>query len=84
MEKNVFVYALSTCVHCNNTKKFLQEKGIDFDHLDVDKLDGQERDKAVQEVKKYNPKLSFPTLVIDGEKVVVGLQKEKILEACGK
>ncbi len=84
MNENVFLYALSTCVHCTNTKKFLQEKGIDFDHVDVDQLSGEEKERIVEEVKKYNPKLSFPTLVVGGERVIVGLKKDEILEACGK
>ena len=84
MSKKVYVYALSTCVHCKNTKKFLEEEGIDYDHVDVDQLTGDEREKVVNEIKEYNPKLSFPTLVVDGEKVIVGLKKDEIKEACGK
>ncbi len=84
MAKNVFLYALSTCIHCKNTKEFLDNKNIDFDFVYVDKLTGDEREKAIEEVKKYNPKVSFPTIVIDGEKIIVGLNKEEILEACGK
>lgn len=84
MSKNVFLYALSTCIHCKNTKKFLDNENIDYDYIYVDKLTGDEREKVIEEVKKYNPKISFPTLVIDGEKIIVGLNKEEILEACGK
>jgi glutaredoxin-like protein NrdH len=84
MAKNIFLYALSTCVHCKNTKKFLEEENIDFDFVYVDKLSGDEREKTIEEVKKFNPRCSFPTLVIDNEKVIVGLNKEEILEACKK
>jgi len=81
---NVYLYALSTCIHCKNTKQFLDEKSIDYDFVYVDKLTGEEREKAIEEVKKYNPKLSFPTIVVDGDKIIVGLKQEEILEACGK
>lgn len=84
MTKNIFLYALSTCVHCKNTKKFLEEENIDYDFVDVDKLSGDEREKTVEEVKKFNPRCSFPTIVINNEKVIVGLNKEEILEACKK
>jgi glutaredoxin-like protein NrdH len=84
MAKNIFLYALSTCVHCKNTKKFLEEENINYDFVDVDKLSGDEREKTIEEVKKFNPRCSFPTLVIDNEKVIVGLNKEEILEACKK
>ena len=81
---NVYLYALSTCIHCKNTKQFLDEKSIDYDFVYVDKLTGEEREKAIEEVKKYNPKLSFPTIVVDGDKIIVGLKQDEILEACGK
>ncbi len=81
---NVYLYALSTCVHCRNTRQFLDEKNIEYDYVYVDKLSGQEREKAIEEVRKYNPKLSFPTIVIDGDKTIVGLKQDEILEACGK
>ncbi|MFP4236461.1 MAG: glutaredoxin family protein [Desulfonatronovibrio sp.] len=84
MADNVFLYALSTCIHCKNTKKFLDKNNIDYDYVYVDKLSGEEREKTVEEVKKYNPKISFPTLVVDNEKVIVGFQEDEILEACGK
>lgn len=84
MADNVFLYALSTCIHCKNTKKFLESSNVDFDYTYVDKLSGQEREDVLNEVKKYNPKLSFPTLVIDDSKVIVGFKKDEILEALQK
>lgn len=82
MAKDIFVYALSTCIHCKNTKKFLDEKNIEYDFVYVDKLEGEEKQKTIEEIKKYNPKISFPTIVVDGEKVIVGLKEDEILEAC--
>ncbi len=85
MAKNIFIYALSTCIHCKNTKNFLDKKNIEYDFVNVDKLTGDEKEKAVNEVKKHNPKVSFPTIVVnDGEKVIVGLKEDEILEACQK
>ncbi len=81
---NVFLYALSTCIHCKNTKKFLDDKNIDYDFVYVDQLTGDEREKAIQEVTRFNPRVSFPTIVINGEKTIVGLKEDEILEACKK
>ncbi len=80
MPDKVKLYALSTCGHCKRTKELLQSKGVDYDVTDVDQLEGQERQEAIEEVKQYNPSLSFPTLVI-GEKCVVGYKKDEIEEA---
>ena len=80
MSKDVTLYALSTCVHCKNAKKFLDEKGIDYECTYVDRLGGDERQQAIDEVKKNNPNLSFPTLLI-GDKCIVGFKKDEIQDA---
>jgi glutaredoxin-like protein NrdH len=81
-ENNVKLYALSTCIHCKNARQFLDECGTKYDCVYVDQLQGEERKQVVEEVKKLNPSLSFPTLIIDG-KVIVGFKKEEIKELLG-
>jgi glutaredoxin-like protein NrdH len=71
------LYALSTCIHCRNTKRFLDENNIDYDCIYVDQLQGEEREEIVNEIKKLNPAVSFPTLLI-GKKVIIGFNKDKI------
>jgi len=80
MSENVKIYTLTTCIHCKNTKEFLTKCGIDYDCVDVDQLQGEERKAVLEEVKQYNPSCSFPTIVI-GNKVIVGFKKEEIQEA---
>lgn len=80
MSENVMLYALSTCIHCKNTKEFLDKCGVDYDCVHVDQLEGEERKAAIEEVKKVNPGCSFPTVII-GDKVIVGFKKDEIKEA---
>lgn len=80
---HVKLYALSTCIHCKNTKKYLEERNVDHDSVYVDTLEGEERKQTIAEVKKHNPACSFPTMVIDGERVIVGFRKDEIKEALG-
>lgn len=77
---DVKLYALSTCIHCRNTKEFLDACGIDYDCVDVDKVDAEERKALLEEVKKVNPNCSFPTIII-GDKIIVGFRKDEIKEA---
>lgn len=77
--RDVKLYALSTCHHCKNTKKFLSGCGVEYECIDVDKLRGEERRKVVEEVKSYNPLFSFPTIVI-GDKVIVGFREDELKE----
>lgn len=81
-ENNVKIYALSTCSHCKSTKKFLSECAVKYDFVDVDLLEGEERKAILEDVKKFNPKCSFPTIII-GDKVVVGYKEDEIKEALG-
>jgi glutaredoxin-like protein NrdH len=76
----VKLYTLSTCSHCKATKKFLKEANIDFEFTDVDLLEGDERQAAIKEVKRYNPLCTFPTILI-GDRVVVGHRENEIKEA---
>jgi glutaredoxin len=78
------LFTLSTCSHCIKTKKFFKDQGIDVEFTDVDVLTGSEREKIMDEVRKLNPDVSFPTICI-GDNIVVGFNEERIrkaLEAC--
>jgi glutaredoxin len=81
-DKKVKIYSLSTCSHCKSTKKLLSECTIKYDFVDVDLLEGDERKAILEDVKKFNPKCSFPTIII-GEEVIVGYKEKKIKEALG-
>lgn len=81
-ECDVKLYALSTCIHCKNTKEFLNGCGVKYECIEVDKLEGEERQKILDEVRELNPRCSFPTIVID-EKVIVGFRQDEIKEALG-
>lgn len=76
------LYTLSTCVHCAATKRFLREHGIEYDYVDVDLLEGQERENIRDEVMKVSGGFRFPTIVI-GKKVMVGFYEDKLKEALG-
>lgn len=77
----IMLYALSTCGWCARTKDLLTDLGVEFSYLYVDLLQGEERDRVVREVERWNPRLSFPTVVINDAKVVVGYQESEIREA---
>ena len=81
MAGNVKLFALSTCGHCRNTKKWLSENNIDCDIVDVDTLRGDERKAVIEEMKKFNPRLTFPTLVLAEDEIIVGYHPEKFEEA---
>lgn len=79
----VILFALSTCGWCGRTKDLLREMGVAFDYTFVDLLDGKEQDDAIALVEKFNPSGSFPTLVINNKKTIVGFREQEIREALG-
>jgi glutaredoxin len=79
----VVMYGLSTCVWCKKTKKLLTDLGVDFEYVYVDRLEGDEEDDAVEEVRRFNPSVSFPTTIINDEKAIVGFKEKEIRESLG-
>jgi glutaredoxin len=79
-QEKVKLYTLSTCSHCKATKRFLDECGIEYSFTDVDLLYGEERMAILDEVRRYNPACSFPTILIGG-KVIVGFREDEIRKA---
>ncbi len=77
---NVVLYALSTCQWCEKTKDLLDELKVDYYYIYVDMADHNELIKIKEEIKKYNPAFSFPTLVLDQEDSIIGFDEKKIRE----
>ena len=75
------LYALSTCGWCKKTRLLLEDLKVEFKYIYVDLLEGEERNEIIEQVKRYNSQLSFPTLVIDNDKTIVGFNEEEIREA---
>jgi glutaredoxin-like protein NrdH len=75
----VKVYALSTCPYCRMARQYMDENAVAYDVVEVDKLEGQERTDAIDEVKRLSGGTSFPVIVV-GDEVIVGFNKVRIKE----
>ena len=80
---HVLFYGLSTCIWCKRTRQFLESNDVAFDVVYVDLLQGAEREAAVEQVRRWNPSVSFPTLVIDNQRCIIGYRPEEMQEALG-
>ncbi len=78
----LFLYALSTCYHCQRTKKWLDENNIDYDYVDVDLTEGEERSRLIKEVKELTGSSQFPVVKV-GDKHSVGFNEKQIKEMLG-
>lgn len=79
-EKRIKIYTLSTCIHCRKAKAYLTECQVPYEFVDVDLMKGKDRESVIEEVSRYNPRLTFPTILI-GEEVIVGFNEDKVKKA---
>ena len=79
--KKVRLYALSTCPECKRVKQFIDKRNIKYELIEVDLLDSGEQWVTSKELKRYNPEVTYPTLVI--EETIKGLDEEAIRNALG-
>jgi glutaredoxin-like protein NrdH len=77
---DILLYAISTCGWCKKTKKLLNKLGVKYSYIDVDLLNKGEKDKIEEEVKRWNPKCNYPTMVINDKKCIVGFKEEAVRE----
>jgi glutaredoxin len=84
MAKTIHVYALSTCGWCRKCKAFLEDNHVDYTCYDVDLLEGEEKQRVKQALERYNPRRSYPTIVIDDAEVIVGFDEEKLKTVLSK
>lgn len=75
--KTTILYSLQTCSHCKALRKWLNERGAPFRTVYVDLLVGDERNDTMRHLRRINPTVSFPTLVV-GDTTIVGFKKEEI------
>jgi glutaredoxin-like protein NrdH len=74
----ILMFTLSTCVWCMKTKKLLKDLGVEYSYIDVDLLDEKFLHEVEHEFKHWNPKMSFPTIVINKKNCVVGFREDEI------
>lgn len=80
---DVKLYALSTCGWCKKARRFLEDNDIAFDVVYVDQLDKEEKEEVLVEVRKWNPRCSFPTVVVDDTECVAGFKEARLKEILG-
>ncbi len=77
-DKDVRVYALSTCAFCRRGMEYLKKNGIAFKYVYLDKIDQDLKKQAKAELKeKFRNITVFPVLVVDDAEAVAGFVEEE-------
>ena len=79
----VKLYALSTCGWCKKTRRFLDDHNVKYEIDYVDLLSGAEKARVMAEMERWNPRRTFPTVVVDDSEVVVGFKEDRLREVLG-
>jgi glutaredoxin-like protein NrdH len=79
----VVLYALSTCVWCKMTKRFLKDNNVEFEYIDVDLCEEEDKQKIREQIQSKGGSLSYPTTIVDDNVVITGFRKDKLKEVLG-
>ncbi|MDD5594306.1 MAG: glutaredoxin [Candidatus Margulisbacteria bacterium] len=75
----ILLYALSTCGWCKKAKEILKKLGVAYDYINVDEMSDAESTKLEnEEVKKWNPAVTYPTLVINHKRAAIDFNEGTI------
>jgi glutaredoxin-like protein NrdH len=77
----VTLYALSTCVWCKMTKQYLNDNGVEYEFVDVDLLDDNDKTRVHTAIISKGGALSYPTIIVDDKTVITGFRKDLLKEA---
>jgi len=70
----VKVYSTPTCTYCVTLKKFLDDKAIKYESVDV-----SQNAKDLQEMVDKSGQMGVPVVDIDGQ-IIIGFNRNKIVE----
>jgi len=79
--QDVHVISLSTCQWCKKAKRWLDERGIKYRYVDVDRIEMNEKSQILQFLRDtYKPeRISYPILICN-DNFVVGYNPGKYEE----
>ncbi len=80
----ILFFGLSTCIWCRKTREYLIGKGVAFHFVYVDQLDDRTKHEVREWLRKWNPDISYPTIVFNNERSVVGFNEDDIDREIGK
>lgn len=77
------MYTLQTCLHCVHLKNFMEAHGIEHHLVYVDDFEGEQRSEVMAKLRSFNPRGSFPTLVLPDGQVLVGYREAQACKLFG-
>ena len=79
---SIKAYTLSTCVFCQRFKNFMETHGVAFEFVDVDLLEGEEREAIRRETNSICPGCGYPIIIANGT-LIRGYDEPRLREVLG-
>lgn len=79
----ILVYALSTCGWCKRAKQFLKDNDVEYEYVDIDLINNDDKEKIKQDITTRGGPLAYPTLIIDNKILMTGAPQERLKEILG-
>ncbi len=73
MNKKVRLFSTPTCTYCVILKKYLDDKNIEYEYIDV----SQDEEK-LKEMVELSGQMGVPVTEIDSKDVIIGFNKKQI------
>jgi glutaredoxin len=80
-QHKVILYTLSTCAWCRMTKQFLKDHNIEYEYIDVDLCEEEDKQKIREHIQSKGGPLSYPTIIVDDNVLITGFRTDKLREA---
>lgn len=76
----VLLYTISTCAWCKRAKKFLTENNIEYEYVDIDVCNREDREKIREAILSRGGRLSYPTVIVDDRSLINGFNEDRLRE----
>jgi len=63
------------------TKQFLNDNGIEYEFVDVDLLEDNDKNEVHETIINKGGVLTYPTTIVDDKILITGFRKDKLTEA---
>ncbi len=75
------MFAISTCVWCELAKQFLRDNNVEYEYVNVDLCSDEDKEKIRKDILNRSKSLNYPTIIINDEILISGLNKDELKEA---
>jgi len=72
------LYAISTCGWCKRAKKVLNENEVEYEYIDLDIANQEDKEIIRKDIQKRGGILAYPTVIIDDQILLTGPSPDKL------